>query len=110
MDVQHLTPVRIAILNALLFRQRGQSAAAIANVCLETPFVKTLLGKHIVRESAVKMEITRLRGHFDKTLEAIGSHYTGKTFLSYVPHGAKTYCLTGNRRLIHVPSEEPGML
>jgi hypothetical protein len=105
-DVQHLTPVRIALLNVLLFRRRGQSAAAIVDICLESLFIKRILQKHVVRESAIKMEITRLRGHFEVALEAIGTHYTGKDFLPLAPHGTKTYCLSGNRRLVHVPSDE----
>jgi hypothetical protein len=35
-----------------------------------------------------------------------GTHYTGKDFLPLAPHGTKTYCLSGNRRLVHVPSDE----
>jgi hypothetical protein len=106
-EVQHLTPVRIALLNALLFRRRGQSPAAIVDICLESRFIKRILRKHVVRESAVKMEITRLRQHFEQALEAIGTHHTGKDLLPLVPHGAQTYSLSGNRRLIHIPAKNP---
>jgi hypothetical protein len=101
-DVQHLTPVRTALLNALLFRRRGQSATAIADICLESPFINKILKNHVLRESAIKMEITRLRGQFDEALKAIGAHYTGKDFLPLVQHGAKLYALSGNRRLLHI--------
>jgi hypothetical protein len=105
-DVRNLTPVRIALLNVLLFRHHGQSPAAITDICLQSLFIKRILQKHVVRESAIKMEITRLRRHFDEALETLGTHCTGKDFLPLVPHGAKTYCLSGNRRLIHFPGEE----
>jgi hypothetical protein len=105
-DVQDLTPVRIALLNVLLFRSRGQSPAAIVDICLESRFIKGILHEHVVRASAIKMEITRLRRHFEEALEAMGTHYSGRDLLPLVPHGARTYCLSGNRRLIHVPCEE----
>jgi CheY-like chemotaxis protein len=105
-DVRNLTPVRIALLNALLFRRRGQSPAAIVEICRDSLFIKRILRDHVVRESAIKMEITRLRRHLDEALEAMGAHCTGKNFLPLVPHGAKTYCLSGNRRLIHIRGEE----
>jgi hypothetical protein len=102
-DLQGLTPVRIALLNALLFRRRGQSPSAIADICLESHFIKRILQKHVVRESAIKMEVTRLRRHFDDELHALGAPYTGKHFLPYLSHGAGIYCLSGNRRLVHIP-------
>lgn len=105
-DVRNLTPVRVALLNVLLFRRRGQSPAEIVDICLESLFIKRILQKHVVRESAIKMEITRLRAHLEEALEAIGTQYTGKNFLPLVPHGARTYCLSGNRRLIHIRGEE----
>jgi hypothetical protein len=102
-DVEHLTPVRIALLNILLFRCRGQSPGAIVDVCRESHFLKRILPGHVLRESAIKMEMTRLRGHLGKALEAIGAPYAGKHFLPLVTHSVKMYNLTGNRRLIHVP-------
>ena len=104
-DVQHLTPVRSALLNVLLFRRRGQSPSAIADICLASLFIKRILQKHVVRESAIKMEVTRLRGHFEEALKALGTHFSGRDFLPLVPYGARTFCLTGNRRLIHVPCD-----
>lgn len=107
-DVQHLTPVRIALLNILLFRRRGQSLIAIVEVCRDSSFIKGILQKHVVRESAIKMEITRLRGHFDDALGAIGAPYASTHFLPLSCHGEKRYFLAGNRRLIHVPSAHLG--
>jgi CheY-like chemotaxis protein len=101
-DVQQLTPVRATLLNVLLFRRRGQSPSAIVDLCNES-FLKRTLQKHVLRESAVKMEMTRLRQDLSRALEAIGAPYSGQHFLPPVPHGASTYCLAGNRRLIHIP-------
>lgn len=102
-DLARLTPVRTALLNILLFRRRGQSPAAIVNSCQEM-LLKNILKHHVLRESAVKMEITRLRQDIGKALEWIGAPYSGEHFLPLVFHGAKTYCLSGNRRLIHISS------
>jgi hypothetical protein len=102
-DVHNLTAVRIVLLNALLFRRRGQHPVDIENACSESPFLRRLLGRHVLRQSAVKMEATRLRRHFDDELHALGAPYTGKHFLPYLSHGAGTYCLSGNRRLVHIP-------
>lgn len=105
-DLQ-LTPVRTALLNALLLRRRGQAPTAITNACRESRFLKRILRGRELRESAVKMEITRLRQDIGKALEVVGAPYAGEHFLPSVPHGTTSYCLTGNRRLIHVPSEDP---
>lgn len=102
-DVRNLTAVRIALLNALLFRRRGQRANEIEDACRESPFLKKLLRKHVLRQSAVKMEVARLRKHFDDELTVLGMPYTGKYFLPYVTHGAETYRLSGSRRLAHIP-------
>jgi len=102
-DVRDLTAVRIALLNALLFRRRGQRPIDIENACRESPFLKRLLGKHVLRQSAVKMEVTRLRKHFDHELEVLGIAYTGKHFLPSLTHSVEIYCLVGNRRLVHIP-------
>jgi hypothetical protein len=107
-DLQYLTPVRIGLLNVLLFRQRGQSSRAIANVCDESRFLQKILRGHVLRESAVKMEATRLRRDIEEALAAIGAPYTGEHFLPFVPHGTKLYCLAGNRRLMHIHSENLG--
>jgi hypothetical protein len=102
-DVAHLTPVRTALLNILLFRRRGLSPSAIVARARET-FFKRILKQHELRESAVKMEITRLRQDIGKALEWIGIPYSGAHFLPLLPYDVKTYGLSGNRRLIHVPS------
>jgi CheY-like chemotaxis protein len=107
-DLQHLTPVRIALLNALLFRRRGQSPSEIADVCRESTFFSKILRQHILRSTAIKMEATRLRGHFDKALEAIGAPYSGEHFFPRVPHGVGAYLLSGNRRLIHIHDLDAG--
>jgi len=97
-----LTPVRTALLNVLLFRRRGQSAMEISNVCHEFWFLKKILRGHELRESAVKMEIARLRQDIGNALEVIGAPYIGEHFLPFVRHGAKTYALAGNWCLIHI--------
>ncbi|HEY6763224.1 MAG TPA: hypothetical protein VI386_00505 [Candidatus Sulfotelmatobacter sp.] len=102
-DLECLTPVRIALLNILLFRRRGQSPTAIVDVCGESLFLKRILRGHVLRGSAVKMEMTRLRKVIGEALGAIGAPYTGDHFLPFVLHGLQTYRLSGNRRLIHVP-------
>jgi hypothetical protein len=103
-DVRHLTPVRAAILNALLFRTRGQSPTSIMNMCCESIFLRTILGRHHLRDSAVRMEITRTRHNIDEALGSIGTPYSAKHFLPIVAHSVGIYRLEGNRRLIHVPS------
>jgi len=105
-DFRQLTPVRIALLNVLLFRRRGQSPTAIASVCRECRFLKRILQGHAFRESAVKMEATRLRHDIGNALEDIGAPYGGEHFVPLVPHGMKVYLLAGNRRLIHLPPDD----
>lgn len=102
-DVQDLTPLRIAILNTLLFHRRAQSLDSILDACGESPFLKKLLKGHVLRESAIKMEVTRLRKGLGQALEAIGAPYSGAHFLPFRTYGVKFYCLIGNRRLIHIP-------
>jgi hypothetical protein len=89
------TPVRIALLNSPLFRRRGQSPVTIEDVRQELQFFKRTLSKHVLRASAVKMEATRLRRHFDEALQSIGVPYAGEHFLPFVSHGAEIYCLSG---------------
>jgi hypothetical protein len=109
-DVQNLTAVRIALLNTLLFRRRGLHPPEIEDICRESPFLNKLLGKHAFRASAVKMEATRLRKHLDDALRGLGIPYAGRHFLPLLSHGTATYCLSGNRRLIHVPVHLPNLL
>ncbi len=104
-DLQQLTPVRTALLNVLLFRRRGQSPNAIVSVCHECRLLKKILRGHVFRESAIKMEITRLRRDIGYALEDIGAPYGGEHFLPLVPRGMKAYLLAGNRRLIHLPAD-----
>jgi len=103
-DVEHLTRVRIALLNALLFRRRAQTASMIADICARSGFLKLILHGHTLLDSAVRMEISRLRDHLGDSLDSIGAPYAGKHFLPFVPHGTETYSLSGNRHLIHVPN------
>lgn len=105
-DLQRLTPVRIALLNMLLFRRRGQSPAALANASLECSFLRRMLRGNVLRESAIKMEMTRLRRDIEAALEAIGAPYSGDHFLPPVSHGVKAYSMAGNRRLIHIPGDD----
>lgn len=44
-------------------------------------FFKRIPSKHVLRASAVKMEATRLRRHFDEVLQAMGVAYAGEHFL-----------------------------
>lgn len=104
-DVQNLTAVRIVLLNALLFRRRGLRPIDIEQACIESAFLKRLAGKHVLRQSVVKMEATRLRKHFDEGMAILGIPYTGKHFLPYVTHSAEIYCLAGNRRIVHIPTD-----
>jgi hypothetical protein len=107
-DVLHLTPVRIALLNVLLFRRRQQSSAAIVDACQESHFAKRVLRGHTLKESAVRMEMTRLRRNLGQALEAIGAPRDAEYFIPFVSHGVKTYCLVGNRRLIHIQIKDDG--
>jgi len=109
-DVQRLTPVRIVLLNVLLFLRRGQSPSVIVNTYNESLFLKKILQSHILPESAIKMGMTRLRHDIGGALEWIGAPYSGDHFLPVVPYGARTYCLAGNRRLIHVPADDSKLL
>jgi len=102
-DVRNLTAVRISLLNVLLFRRRGQSPVEIEHICRESRFLKKVLGKHVLRESAVKMEATRLRQHLDDSLQYLGIPYAGGHFLPLLRNGVRKYGLAGNRRLIHIP-------
>jgi hypothetical protein len=103
-DIQRLTPVRTALLNLLLFRSRGQTPSAIVNSSRDYSFIQGFLHGHNLRESAIKMEVTRLRRDIGEALEQIGAPYRGEHFLPFVAHGVRTYRLAGNRRVIHVPN------
>jgi len=98
-----LTPVRATVLNALLGCRRGQSAAEIYCRVKESPFLKSLLGGRILKASAVKMEITRLRQDIAEALSRIGAPYNGHHFLPPVAHGVERYRLMGNWQLSHLP-------
>jgi len=100
-----LTPVRAAILNALFRVRRGQSAIEISRTVNDCPFLKPFLRSRILKESAVKMEITRLRQDLGKAVEAIGAPYSGEHFLPFVPHGVAKYRLAGTWRLFHISVE-----
>jgi len=102
-ELRNLTSLRIVLLNALLFRYRGQSPANIENTCRESSFLAKLSKGHRLREFAIKKETTRLRKHFDDALHELGIPYTGRHFLPVPAHGAGKYCRAGNRRLLHFP-------
>lgn len=108
--MQGLTAVLIVLLNTLLFRRRGLGATEIEDICRKSLFLSKLLGKHGFRYSAVRMEATRLRKHFDNALRGLGIPYVGRHFLPLLLYGANTYRLSGNRRLIHVPVRLPTLL
>ena len=97
-----LTPVRAALLNVLLFRRRGQSPGIIEQTCSESAFLAKILRGRTLRESAVKMEVTRLRHEIGRALEEIGAPYTAIHFLPIVTRCVKNYGLAGNRRLVHI--------
>lgn len=99
----HLTPVRTALLNALLFHRRGQSTAAIADLVDQRPFLWNFLEGRALRATAIKMEITRLRCDIGDALDRIGAPYQGNHFLPLVPHGVGRYRLEGNFQLTHAP-------
>lgn len=102
-DLESLTPVRTALLNILLFRRRGQSPTAIVDLSRTCPFFREILRKRVLRESAIKMEVTRLRHEIRKALEAIGAPYRGEDFLPLVPYGVESYSLAGSRGIVHIP-------
>ncbi len=97
-----LTPVRSSLLNALFFHRRGQTAGSIETLVTETPFLRSLLKGRKMRESAIKMEICRLRGDIQDGLQKIGAPYGGHHFLPYVAHSVATYQLAGNWQLAHI--------
>lgn len=101
-DIQ-FTMVRAALFNCLLFCRRGLSAAEIAARVNEHGFLKSLLHGCPLRESAIKMEISRMRRGIGEALETIGAPYQGTHFLPHVPHGIQRYRLAGNWQLSHIP-------
>jgi hypothetical protein len=103
-DVQ-LTAVRATIFNCLLFSRRGMSPAEVVKMANEQQYFRLLLKGRPLRESAIKMEITRLRRDIGEALERIGVPYGGGHFLPPVSHGIEKYRLTGNWHLFHVPSK-----
>ncbi len=99
-----LTPVRAALLNILLFRRRSQAADTIEEVCRNSAFIARILRGRSLRESAVKMEISRLRQDIGKALQFLGAPYNGHHYLPFTQYGMQTYGLAGNRRLTHIPT------
>jgi hypothetical protein len=80
------------------------------STCNECRLLKKILRGHVFRETAIKMEITRLRRDIGHALEDIGAPYGGEHFLPTVPHGVQAYSLAGNRRLIHLPADDSVLL
>jgi CheY-like chemotaxis protein len=100
-----LTTVRATLFNSLLFRRRGLSTAEIDGMIDERRFLKSMLKGKALRQSAIKMEITRLRRDVEQALRRIGAPYGANHFLPIVPHGFARYRLAGNWHLSHVPSD-----
>ncbi len=100
-----LTPVRMAMLNALFRMRRGQSAAEIAQTVNESVSLRSFLKGRPLKESSVKMEVSRIRDDIGIGLKRIGAPYAGCHFLPFVPHSVQRYRLAGNWRLLHVPEE-----
>jgi hypothetical protein len=100
-----LTPVRAVLLNCLLFSRRGLSPGEIVSVVNEHPFLQTLLKARLLQESAIKMEIARLRRDIGLALGKLGAPYEGSHFIPPVPHSAEKYRLSANWQLSHVHSE-----
>jgi hypothetical protein len=100
-----LTCVRATILNSLLFCRRGLSPAEIAGMIDQHRFLKSLLKGRTLRQSAIKMEITRLRQDIEEALRRIGAPYGGNHFVPLVQHGFERYRLAGNWQLSHVPTD-----
>lgn len=100
-----LTPVRATILNSLLFSRRGLSALEIAEMIDKSRFLKSLFRERTIRQSAIKIEITRLRQDLEEALRRIGAPYRGNHFLPLVQHGFERYRLAGNWHLSHMPVE-----
>jgi len=96
-----LTPIRTAILNALFWVRRGQSATEIAWTVSNSAFLQAILRSRLLKETAVKMEISRIRDSITKALERIGAPYNGCHFLPPVPHGVGRYRLGGNWAVQH---------
>ncbi len=109
-EVVHLTPVRIALLNVLLSHRRTQSALTIADICFDSIFLQRVLRGHQFRNSALKMEISRLRCDISDALTSLGAPYSGTHFLPPSAHSTYKYGLAGNRYLIHVPSDASDLL
>ena len=101
----HCTPVRETLLNALMFVRRGQTAAHIVEVVHHSRFLQSLLRGKTLKESAVKMEMARLRDDFDRGLRAIGAPYQGIHFLPTVAYETRSYRLHGNWNIVHLPIE-----
>jgi hypothetical protein len=99
------TTVRETLFNSLLFSRRGLSALEIAEMIDKHRFLKSLLKGRTLRQSAIKMEISRLRQDIEEALRRIGAPYGGNHFLPLVQHGFERYRLAGNWHLSHVPSE-----
>jgi DNA-binding response OmpR family regulator len=100
-----LTPVRAAILNALFRLRRGQSAAEIIWTVHESIFLRSILNGRTLKETSVKMEISRLRDDIAEGLKRIGAPYRGCDLLPFVPRGIERYRLEGNWRLMHIPED-----
>jgi len=73
------------------------------DACEESGFLKIFLRGHVLKETAIKMELTRLRHDLGDALQAIGAPYSAEHFLPFASHGAKRYYLAGNYRLVHIP-------
>ena len=87
-------PDRAAVLNARLLLRRGQSAREIAEVAETHCLLQALLKVRILRESAIKMELARLRRDIADGPERIGAPYGEQHFLPTVTHGFEKYRVT----------------
>jgi CheY-like chemotaxis protein len=100
-----LTPVRAAVLNALMFHRRSQSPSELSLAAETNDLLRCILDGHQLRASAIKMEISRLRQAIERALEVLGAPYGASIFLPAPAHGVQRYQLAGNWQLVHLPGE-----
>ncbi len=99
-DVQ-LTPVRETLLCLLMLHRRGLTSSTMVQMIERNPLLEDILGGHLLKETAVRMEVTRLRGDITRGLSDTGAPCDGSHFLPLVRHGVRRYRLAGNWHLVH---------
>lgn len=97
-----------AVLNALMFRRRGQSPEQISSEIRSHSFLRRLVLGRTVSARSIKMEISRIRKAIDNGLRLLGAPYRSIDLLPNLEYAHRQYHLSGNWQIVHL-SRGPGI-